>query len=130
MTKMKKIIAAIVVLVLFTGIAYAETVNLKGMSSEELIRLQTSILQELMDRGEVRSATIPAGIYTIGDDIPAGSYSISTKQIMASIAINEYEQLFIVTPDDGVGKITLKDGDVFECSTTVVLTKYSGLKFE
>ena len=127
---MKKVITLIVTILLFSQAALAADVNLQDMTTDDLIALRTAIVQELMDRGEIKSATVPAGEYTVGPDIPAGSYSISTSQIMVTVTVNEYEQLFVITPDDGVGKITLNENDTLTCSSTIVLEKYAGLSFE
>lgn len=125
---MKKLVAIIAVLVLLCGVAYA-AVELSSMSTDELIKLKTSIEKELIDRGAVKSANIPAGEYVVGTDIPAGSYSISTTQILATIVYGDYN-MYVVTPEEGVGKVTLKDGDSFQCSSTITLTKYAGLSFD
>lgn len=127
---MKKVIAIVALLVLVCSVAYAEIGNLKDMTTDELIALRTSIEQELIERGETKVLKVPAGTYIVGEDIPAGKYSISTKQIMATVLVNEYQEMFMVTPDEEVGKVTLKDGDKIQCSTTIFLTKYSGLKFD
>ena len=127
---MKRVITLIITVFLLSQSALATEVDLKDMTLEDLIPLRIALVQELMDRGELKSATVPAGDYTVGTDIPAGSYSISTSQVMVSVVINEYEELFVVTPDNGVGKITLEEGDVFTCSSTIELQKYAGLSFE
>ena len=125
---MKKILTVILLLVLTCSVAYAE-INLSSMTTEELIALQTSITKELMDRGAMKSANVPAGEYIIGKDIPAGDYSISTTQIVASIVYGDFN-MYVVTPDAGVGKVTLKDGESFQCSSSITLTKYAGLNFD
>lgn len=127
---MKKLIAVIITTLLFSQAVLASGIDLGGMTADELIALKTAITQELMDRGEIKSANVPAGDYIVGEDIPAGSYSISTSQIMVTVTVNDYEQMFVVTPDDGVGKISLSDGDAFTCSSTIVLETYAGLAFE
>ena len=125
---MKKILTVILLVVLTCSVAYAE-MNLSSMTTEELIALQTSITKELMDRGAMKSASIPAGEYVIGKDIPAGDYSISTTQVLVTVIYGDFN-MYVVTPDDGVGKVSLKDGDSFQCSSTITLTKYAGLTFE
>ena len=127
---MKKVIALITTVFLLTQTVLATEVDLQDMTLEDLITLRTAIAQELMDRGELKSATVPAGNYTVGTDIPVGNYSITTSHAVVTIVINEYEELFMVTPDNGVGKITLEEGDVFACSSTIELQKYGGLSFE
>ena len=125
---MKKFLSILIVLLMICAVAFAE-INLSSLSVDELIKLKTSIEKELIDRGAVKSANVPAGEYIIGTDIPAGSYSITTKQIMATIVFGDFN-MYIATPDSPVGKVTLKDGQTFECSAAITLTKYAGLSFD
>ena len=125
---MKKSLSVFLVLMVISSIAYAE-ISLYSMSIDDLIALNTQIVQELLDRGAMKSATVPAGEYTIGKDIPAGEYSISTDQLLVSIIYGDYN-LYMATPENGIGKVILKDGEKFQCSSTIVLTKYAGLSFE
>lgn len=115
-------------MVLLFSVALAD-VDLATMTVDELITLKTQIEQELINRGAVKSATVPAGKYIVGKDIPAGDYSISTSQYMVVVTIGSLN-MYVVTPDEGVGKVTLNEGDSFECSSTIVLTKYAGLNFD
>ena len=124
---MKKIVSVVLLLVLTCCVAYAE-VNLSTMTTEELITLRTSIVKELMDRGALKSANVPAGEYVIGKDIPAGDYSITTTQILVNVIYGDFN-MYMVTPDNSVGKITLKDGESFQFSSSITLTKYAGLSF-
>lgn len=117
------------VLLLVPAFASAE-VDVKALSTEELLALKVSIVDELMARGEMKSAKVPAGEYIIGEDIPAGSYSITTDQILVTIVIGDYDGMYVVSSDSPVGKITLKDGDKFQTTGNIVLTKYAGLSFE
>ena len=129
MKKLSSVFLALFLLLIFVSAEAAEF-DFSSMTNDELIALRLSVFQELMDRGAVKSATVPAGTYTVGVDIPAGDYSISTSQIMVTVVIGNYDQLYVVTPDNGVGKVTLKDGDTFQVTSTVLLTKYAGLTFE
>ena len=128
---MKKIIVLLFMSIMFSHLVFAATdIDLKSLSTEDLVALRQEINQELADRGEFKSATVPAGKYSIGTDIPAGEYSVSTSQILTTVTVNGYEQMYAITPKDGVGKITLKEGDSFETSSTVILEQYSGITFE
>ena len=127
---MKKFLSFLLAVLLLVPICACAEVDVKALSTDELIKLRASIVDELMARGEMKSANVPAGEYTVGEDIPAGSYSITTDQIIVTVIINEYEGMYVVSPDSPVGKITLKDGDKFQISGNIVLEKYAGLSFE
>ena len=127
---MKKFLSFLLAVLLLVPICACAEVDVKALSTDELIKLRASIVDELMARGEMKSANVPAGEYTVGEDIPAGSYSITTDQILVTVIINEYEGMYVVSPDSPVGKIILKDGDKFQISGNIVLEKYAGLSFE
>ncbi len=104
----KHIITLVAVLaVVVMAVAYADGFDFSSMSNDDIIALRLAAFQELMDRGAVKSANVPAGTYTVGTDIPAGDYSISTTQMLVTIVVNEYDQMYVVTPENGVGKITI-----------------------
>ena len=127
---MKKILCSLLVILLLVPVFASAEVDVKMLSTEELIALRVSIVDELMARGEMKSANVPAGEYIVGEDIPAGSYSITTNQILVTIVIGDYDGMYVVSPDSPVGKITLKAGDKIQFTGGVVLTKYAGLSFE
>lgn len=108
----------------------ADPIDLSGYSVDELIELKTAIVGELMERKEIKSANIPSGEYIIGEDIPAGTYSIASGGRSALVTVNQYMQSYAVHKDEGVGKIVLEDGDVFNTSNAIILTTYTGIVFE
>ena len=127
---MKRLFAVLLSIVIISGSCYAADIDLSGMSTDELISLRTAIVQELIDRGDLQTAAVPAGEYTVGTDIPVGSYTITTKEILVTITINDYDQMYVVSPDSSVGKVTLSEGDKFTCSSNIELQKYGGISFE
>lgn len=78
---MRKIFALVLTLTLLAVPLYAAIatgVDLSGMSIEELATLKQQLDAEMLDRGMVKSAVLPMGTYTIGVDIPKGSYELSS----------------------------------------------------
>ena len=73
---MKKLIAILLVLLMIAPSACAENIDLSSLSFDELRTLQTRISQELTKRPEWKEVPVPAGIYQIGVDIPAGDWCI------------------------------------------------------
>ena len=127
---MKKFLGFLFAVLLLLPIFASAEVDVKSLSTEELLALRVSIVDELMARGEMKSANVPAGEYVVGDDIPAGSYSITTDQLLVTIVIGDYDGMYVVSPDSPVGKLTLKAGDKIQIKVKIVLTKYAGLSFE
>ena len=127
---MKKFLGFLFAVLLLLPIFASAEVDVKSLSTEELLALRVSIVDELMARGEMKSANVPAGEYVVGDDIPAESYSITTDQLLVTIVIGDYDGMYVVSPDSPVGKLTLKAGDKIQITGKIVLTKYAGLSFE
>jgi len=127
---MKKFLGFLFAVLLLLPIFASAEVDVKSLSTEELLALRVSIVDELMARGEMKSAKVPAGEYIVGEDIPAGSYSITTDQILVTIVIGDYDGMYVVSPDSPVGKLTLKAGDKIQFTGGVMLTKFAGLSFE
>ena len=73
--KRKKYIAAALAALLAMPVAYA-TVDLSGMSFDELLALKEQINAALWASDEWQEVTVPAGVYEIGRDIPAGHWTI------------------------------------------------------
>lgn len=143
---MKRSIAtvlAILMLVLPTAFAASD---LSGMSVEELIQLKTQIDAELLSRGDLKEFEVPVGVYVIGVDIAAGTYSaempVSLRSRSATIYTHKseaarkrggYDESYHIEPDRGtekIGKITLYAGEILEIKYRPVLFKtYTGLGF-
>lgn len=59
--------------------ALAETLSLSQYTDDEILDLLTQIQAEIASRGIEKTATLPAGRYVGGKDIPAGSYIMLCK---------------------------------------------------
>lgn len=74
---MKKVILAIVILMLAVQPAIAASgVDISGLSFDELLALKQEINLALWASEEWQEVTVPAGVYEIGKDIPAGKWTI------------------------------------------------------
>lgn len=78
---MKRMLAVILTAVLLLSFVPAVAdVDLSGMTIEELIVLKQQINYEISKRPEIKSVTVPIGVWKIGEDIPAGHWSITTAE--------------------------------------------------
>ena len=59
--------------------AAAETVDLSGFSNDEVEALLKQVQEEIVSRGIEKTASLEAGRYTGGLDVPAGSYTLYCK---------------------------------------------------
>lgn len=139
---MKKLLAAALILFLIIPCAFAESVDLSGMSFDELSELQARIAAEIVKRQEWNSTTIPVGIWRIGEDIPAGTYCIeSAKGTPANIGVWGYERYDYETnggliynyllwrKGDIIGKIELKEGYLMENTSSIIISPEKIIEF-
>ena len=127
---MKRFFCSILAILLMVPFFAGAEIDVKSLSTEEMLALRVSIVEELMSRGEMKSAKVPAGEYIVGEDIPVGSYSITTDQILVTVVIGDYDDMYVISSDSPIGKLTLKAGDKIQFTGNVVMTKFAGLSFE
>lgn len=136
---MKKLISIAIVALLLSSAALAE-IDLSGMSYDELAALRDQCQAELMTRPEWKQATVPAGDYRVGVDIPAGEYTIlPTPEGYSNVIVwkgepDDYRAGFSLNESvDGddqniVGRAVLRDGNTLSVGgSAVILTPYRGL---
>lgn len=73
---MKRIFALFLILGLLLPVCMAENVDLSTYSYTELEALKSRIEAEMETRPEWPGVYVPAGVYTVGEDIPVGTYSV------------------------------------------------------
>lgn len=117
---MKRIII-LALIVLMAIPAAAEDLDLAKLSYADLAALGKKCQDEMITRPEWKQAKVPQGIYLIGEDIPAGKYTIS------AMASSSETRIDILRSDAEDWEI----GDSFYLGTsfnemTVNLTLYNG----
>lgn len=79
---MKKLICALLAVAL-TGClvlpACAESIDLSALTWEELLELKAAITMEQLSRDEWQEVEVPQGVYVVGEDIPAGKWTVRCK---------------------------------------------------
>lgn len=147
---MKKLFSLFLAALLFYSSAAADPVDLSGMSFDELVALRDQLNLAIWNSQEWQEVTVPEGIWVIGQDIPAGHWSIRVAAekdyfyISCFDALNELEkrpasgarlvQQEIASPGySAFGEITpesadliLEDGWFFKCGGSVIFTPYTG----
>ena len=76
---MKKALALLAALVLIASAAAAE-VDLSGMSFDELVELAHQVDQAIWASDGWQEVTVPPGTYKVGEDIPAGKWTLSVTE--------------------------------------------------
>lgn len=79
MRKVKLLALALAAVLLLAVPASASGYDLKAMSWQELLDLKAAITLELLSRDEWQEVEVPEGVYTVGEDIPAGKWTIRCK---------------------------------------------------
>lgn len=74
---MKKLLTLFLILVLVIPAAVAEDIDLSALTFDQLVALRARCQMEMMTRDEWQEVTVPAGLWKIGEDIPAGHWVIS-----------------------------------------------------
>ena len=135
---MKKLIC-VLLLVCMTTFAAAESMDLSGLSFDDLVKLRDQVNAEIISRPEWKEVNVPAGTWIVGKDIPAGSYSIKSEKGKVHVAvwrkaIDDYSDNGLVyneliDPDSPLGKIELQDGWILDIGKPVVFTPPQSLGF-
>ena len=130
---MKKIIC-ILLLVCMTACAAAESVDLAGLSFDQLLELHQKVTAEIISRPEWKEVTVPSGSWTVGKDIPAGSYSVNPGKEGGYIRVSRNGRKIISqgirTASDAYGKLELLEGDIVEIERgSLIFSRAIGLGF-
>ena len=135
---MKRILTVILALVLLCPSALAD-VDLSSMSADELLALNKQISLDLFEKQAlVDGVKVPAGQYTVGDDIPAGTYRIEYRgslntSFVSFMASNEETWLSFSTilgfdSSSEIGKLELPEKTHIEITGgDVYFYTYTGL---
>lgn len=110
-------------------------------TTEELLLLKSLVEDSLAQRmggnaGQAmqKDVTVPVGKYTVGEDIPAGTYTVISSDRLAYVTVysSSGKRLSSDGIDDGatIGKLVLENGQLVEVEyASVVFTAYKGLGF-
>ena len=83
---MKKVLCIVLSLFfLFTSSSLGEEIDLSGLSLRELEALRNRCLLEMMKRDDWQEVTVPQGVYQVGVQIPAGTWTIQCTTGSVSI---------------------------------------------
>lgn len=123
---MKKLLIFVLVLFLVPAAVHAELADLSAMSFEDLLTLRDAVNAEIKSRPEWKEVIVPAGTWTVGVEIPAGSYSITA--ISRTVRVDVYESKgaayssdhLIIHTDEPFGKLDLTDGMVIKIDESAV----------
>lgn len=130
---MKRLITILLIIMLVFGCAAAEITD---MSLEELFTLRDQINQEILARKQ-KEFKVPSGVWVIGEEIPAGSYSIASPLHFGTATVYKSQEKgfsnlvgeFAIYVDDPLGKITLENGWIIILSQSMIFAPPKGIEF-
>lgn len=131
---MKRFLVFLVALSLFVTCAFAEGIDLEGMTTDDLVALQAAVNAELAKRNFAeKEVIVPAGTYIIGEDIPAGCYTLCSTDDLVRIDITGGKGVYaghVLTKGELVGKQPLEEGWTITIAYGAVVFKpYAGIGF-
>lgn len=96
---MKQVISFLLMvsILILSASAYSETLDYASMTDEQLIEMQSAIHTEIMKRGLIKKIKLPAGVYEVGIDLPAGKYLLTTMDdvsLMQPAQILLYDSMY------------------------------------
>lgn len=83
---MKKLLVFLLALTLLSTAALAE-IDLSGMTYDELLDLRAQVDQALWASDGWQEVDVPSGVYVVGEDIPAGRWTLTCDSVMSSLVI-------------------------------------------
>jgi hypothetical protein len=90
---MKKVLALVLVLLTLSSVAFAATIDLSGMSYAELVALKDKINLAIWNSQEWQEVTVPQGVWKVGEDIPAGHWTVKCADGWRKTEVNWGEKL-------------------------------------
>lgn len=77
---MKKMICVLAILMMLIPTQAMCEIKLSEMSYEELVELKSQIDMAIWQSKEWQEVEVPKGVYTVGEDIPAGKWTIKAAE--------------------------------------------------
>lgn len=145
----KLLILSLVISLLLSGSAAADGIDLSGMSFDQLVALRDQLNLAIWNSQEWQEVTVPAGIWIVGEDIPAGHWTIRPLP-NSYILVTYFDKLDEFGKGVGAGwrgwggnltsrdenditygeprevDLVMEEGMYFKCSQSVIFTPYAG----
>lgn len=118
-----------------------QIIDLSGYGDEELVQLLAQVQQEIMARNIEKTASLPAGMYVFGRDVPTGKYLLKKDSeeksglVQLAAADDPEDQYpsklytFVGREEEWETYITGEEGDVLKMDFPCELTISAGIQF-
>lgn len=122
---------------------YAENIDLSGMTLNELIALKDQINLAIWNSNEWQEVTVPQGEWVVGEDIPAGTWTVKCADINQTNYMMKECDLTITSDEDtnwvivynpnhqdyAAGEVTEVKLDLKEGMTVIINISYAPAVF-
>lgn len=139
-----RILCSLLVCLLLIPAALADVPKISELTDAEIVELLGKVNEELVGRGIEKSAELPAGKYTGGKDLPAGSYIIFCKTddshhgiVWVSAAAddlnNQYPSILyehVSFNSEEKFRVTIKEGGILNLPFAATVSISAGLLFK
>lgn len=146
---MKRLLSVLLLLIFLAGPAAADPIDLSGMSFDELVALRDQLNLAIWNSQEWQEVTVPAGVWVVGEDIPAGHWTIRPLPD-SYVNVTYFDRLDQFGKGVGLGwlgwggtltsygegdltfgeptqvDLVMEAGMFFKCSQAVIFTPYAG----
>ena len=147
---MKRLIAITLILAMVPAAALSDLPDISDLTYEELVQLKDQINLAMWNSSEWQEVFVPEGVWIVGEDIPAGHWTIRIASERQSFYIYVFDKIDdlekkpafgsrlyqekIASPGYGLsGEVTpestdfiLEEGWYFTCYGPVIFTPYAG----
>ncbi len=103
------------------------TIQSTWLTTQELIAMRKQVDEEIHSRPEWKEVEVPTGTWTVGTDIPAGTYSIRglTESLFGTVYIypkdsEHFDDYYSIGEGNVIGKVVLQDGDRVQNTGAVI----------
>lgn len=146
---MKRFFLLFLAAMLLISSAAADPVDLSSMSFDELVALRDQLNHAIWSSQDWQEVTVPAGVWTVGQDIPAGHWTI--RPLPGDyVNVTYFDKLDQFGTGVGAGwrgwggtltargedditfgeptqiDLEMGEGMFFKCSKSVIFTQYAG----
>ena len=151
---MKKIVISLLILsmIVFPIISQAQTIDFSTMTLSELVKLSEQITMAMWKTEEWQEVKVPAGLYQVGVEIPAGKWTITatpqtysgTVKIGTQLEDNGLDISWLYSESNNLygtdswayneskmnsWTVTLTDGMFIKMEAAMIFTPYAGPSF-
>lgn len=81
---MKRLLCLFLVVLFIPAFSFADLPDISGLSYDELVQLRDQINLILLSSQEIQEFIVPAGVWTVGEDIPEGYWTVTPKDSITS----------------------------------------------